>query len=433
MDRREFNRTFGVIGAGMLSGFGPQELGGSGLPDKRDAMDSMDGDFDVDRARRDTPGCASVAHFNNAGSSLPPQPVLDAVIGHLKLEAEIGGYEAADAAQGLRRRTYEAVARLLNCSEEEVALVENATRGWDMAFYSMSFRPGDRILTCSAEYASNYIAFLQVARRTGAVVEVIPDDSHGQVSVDALGRELERGGVALVGITHVPTNGGLVNPAEEIGALTRDAGVPFLLDACQSAGQLPLDVEEIGCDMLSVTGRKFLRGPRGTGFLYVRREMIPDLEPPLLDLHAATWTDLAHFEIHPTARRFENWESYVAGHIGLGVAVDYALGWGIDAIRARVSGLAEYLRASLAEIPGVAVQDLGRDRCGIVTFTHEGRTASELKETLRQEEINVSVTSRSSTRIDMEARGLQSMVRASVHYYNTEEEVDRVAGAIREA
>jgi selenocysteine lyase/cysteine desulfurase len=433
MDRREFNRTFGVIGAGMLSGFGPQELGGSGLPDKRDAMDSMDGDFDVDRARRDTPGCASVAHFNNAGSSLPPQPVLDAVIGHLKLEAEIGGYEAADAAQGLRRRTYEAVARLLNCSEEEVALVENATRGWDMAFYSMSFRPGDRILTCSAEYASNYIAFLQVARRTGAVVEVIPDDSHGQVSVDALGRELERGGVALVGITHVPTNGGLVNPAEEIGALTRDAGVPFLLDACQSAGQLPLDVEEIGCDMLSVTGRKFLRGPRGTGFLYVRREMIPDLEPPLLDLHAATWTDLDHFEIHPTARRFENWESYVAGHIGLGVAVDYALGWGIDAIRARVSGLAEYLRASLAEIPGVAVQDLGRDRCGIVTFTHEGRTASELKETLRQEEINVSVTSRSSTRIDMEARGLQSMVRASVHYYNTEEEVDRVAGAIREA
>ncbi len=417
----------------MLSGFGPQELGGSGLPDKRDAMDSMDGDFDVDRARRDTPGCASVAHFNNAGSSLPPQPVLDAVIGHLKLEAEIGGYEAADAAQGLRRRTYEAVARLLNCSEEEVALVENATRGWDMAFYSMSFRPGDRILTCSAEYASNYIAFLQVARRTGAVVEVIPDDSHGQVSVDALGRELERGGVALVGITHVPTNGGLVNPAEEIGALTRDAGVPFLLDACQSAGQLPLDVEEIGCDMLSVTGRKFLRGPRGTGFLYVRREMIPDLEPPLLDLHAATWTDLDHFEIHPTARRFENWESYVAGHIGLGVAVDYALGWGIDAIRARVSGLAEYLRASLAEIPGVAVQDLGRDRCGIVTFTHEGRTASELKETLRQEEINVSVTSRSSTRIDMEARGLQSMVRASVHYYNTEEEVDRVAGAIREA
>ncbi len=417
----------------MLSGFGPQELGGSGLPDKRDAMDSMDGDFDVDRARRDTPGCASVAHFNNAGSSLPPQPVLDAVIGHLKLEAEIGGYEAADAAQGLRRRTYEAVARLLNCSEEEVALVENATRGWDMAFYSMSFRPGDRILTCSAEYASNYIAFLQVARRTGAVVEVIPDDSHGQVSVDALGRELERGGVALVGITHVPTNGGLVNPAEEIGALTRDAGVPFLLDACQSAGQLPLDVEEIGCDMLSVTGRKFLRGPRGTGFLYVRREMIPDLEPPLLDLHAATWTDLDHFEIHPTARRFENWESYVAGHIGLGVAVDYALGWGIDAIRARVSGLAEYLRASLAEIPGVAVRDLGRDRCGIVTFTHEGRTASELKETLRQEEINVSVTSRSSTRIDMEARGLQSMVRASVHYYNTEEEVDRVAGAIREA
>jgi len=434
MDRREFNRTVGVFGAGMLSGIGSEDPGVSiddgprdggkpvarslgGLPPR--AIDP----FDVDRARRETPGCTEVAHFNNAGSSLPPQRVLDAVVSHLELEAKIGGYEAAEAAKALRANTYSAISTLLNCTAEEVALVENATRAWDMAFYAMSFKPGDRILTCAAEYASNYIAYLQVAKKTGAVVEVIPNDGHGQVSVDALRQMLGKGGVALVGITHVPTNGGLVNPAEEIGALTREAGVPYLLDACQSAGQWPLDVQRIGCDMLSVTGRKFLRGPRGTGFLYVRKEMIPRLEPPFLDLHAATWTSLDEYEIDPTARRFENWESYIAGQIGLGVAVDYALGWGIEAIRERVTGLADLLRDSLAQVPDVRVRDLGRDRCGIVTFTHERVSAAALKEQMARKRINVSITSLSSTRIDMESRNLDSMIRASVHYYNTEDEV----------
>jgi selenocysteine lyase/cysteine desulfurase len=185
--------------------------------------------------------------------------------------------------------------------------------------------------------------------------------------------------------------------------------------------------------MLSVTGRKFLRGPRGTGFLYVRDEMIPRLEPPLLDLHAATWTSLNEYEISPTARRFENWEAYIAGQIGLGVAVEYALGWGIEAIRTRVVGLAEYLRASLEELPGVEVRDLGRNRCGIVTFTHQDASASELRSLLAGKNINVSISSRSSTRIDMEARDLESLVRASVHYYNTEEEMDGLVEALKEA
>ena len=424
MDRRSFNKTVGVVGVGMFSGLGTKEFGMS-IPGAPGA------EFDVDRARRETPGCELVAHFNNAGSSLPPQAVLDAVVGHLQLEAEIGGYEAADAAQAKRERTYQAIAALLNCSTDEVALVENATRAWDMAFYSVPFKPGDRILTCAAEYASNYIAYLQVAKKTGAVIEVIPNDEHGQVSVDALREMLGKGSVGLVGITHVPTNGGLVNPAEEIGVLTRAAGVLYLLDACQSAGQWPLDVDRIGCDMLSVTGRKFLRGPRGTGFLYVRKDMIPRLEPPFLDLHAATWTSLDEYQIDPTARRFENWESYIAGQIGLGVAVDYALQWGIEAIRDRVTGLADYFRASLTEVPGIQVRDLGENRCGIVTFTHDGASAAELKGLLAKGKTNVSVTSLSSTRIDMEARDLDSMIRASVHYYNTEEEVDGLVEAIR--
>ena len=387
--------------------------------------------IDVERARRETPGCAEVVHLNNAGAALPPAAVTDAVVGHLRLEERIGGYEAAEAAASEVDNAYAAIARLIGCAPGEVAVVENATRGWDMAFYAYDLRPGDRVLTVRTEYASNVIALLQVARRTGAVVEVIETDAHGLPSLDHLARELERG-AALVAVTHVPTHSGLVNPAAEIGALARAAGVPYLLDACQSVGQMPVDVAAIGCDMLAATGRKFLRGPRGTGFLYVSERLVQRLEPPFLDLHAATWTAPDAYEIRPDARRFETWETNYAGKIGLGVAVDYALGWGLDAIEARVTALAEGLRDRLREVPGVSVRDEGTRRCGIVTFTVEGVPAAEVRRRLGAAGINTSVSPMEYARFDLAARGLPDLVRASVHYYNTEEELDRLAAVLRQ-
>jgi selenocysteine lyase/cysteine desulfurase len=396
---------------------------------ERDGRGADETPLDVARARRDTPGCGEALHFNSAGAALMPRPVLDAVVGHLELEARMGGYEAADLARDRIEATYDAVARLLGCARDEVALVENATRAWDMAFYAVPLGPGDRILTAEAEYASNFIAFLQVARRTGARVEVVPSDAAGQVSVEAL-RAMLDDRVKLIAITHVPTNGGLVNPAAAVGRVAREAGVLYLLDACQSVGQMPVDVGAIGCDLLSATGRKFLRGPRGTGFLYARREALPRLEPPFLDLHAASWVAADRFEIRPDARRFENWESNVAGTIGLGVAVEYALALGLDRIAARVRSLADRLRDGLARIAGVTVRDLGRERCGIVSFTVAGHPAAAVKAALAARRINVTASSRSSTRLDMEARRLDAVVRASVHYYNTEDEVDRLCRAV---
>jgi selenocysteine lyase/cysteine desulfurase len=379
--------------------------------------------LDLERARRETPGCATVLHFNNAGAALMPQPVLDALQRHLQLEATIGGYEAADREHATVEHVYDALARLLGGHRDEIAVIENATRAWDMAFYSLRFGAGDRILTATAEYASNYIAYLQVAARTGAVVEVIPDDEHGQVSVEALRRMLgDR--VKLIAITHVPTNGGLVNPAAAVGRVAREAGVPYLLDACQSVGQMPVDVTELGCDMLSATGRKYLRGPRATGFLWVRRAFLEQMEPPMLDLHAATWVARDRYELRPDARRFENWETYYAGKIALGVAVDYALAWGLPAIRERVYMLAGRLRERLAALPGVTLRDKGAERCGIVTFTAAECGAALIKQVLLSQAINVSVSSYAGTRLDMEARRLPAVVRASVHYYNSEEEIE---------
>ena len=373
-----------------------------------------------------------MAHLNNAGSALPPAQVTEAVIAHLRREAESGGYEAADAAHEQIEAVYHGIARLIGCQPDEIAVVENATRAWDMAFYAMPFQPGDRILTARAEYVSNMIAFLQVARRTGAVVEVVEDDEHGQFSVAGLRRRLDRGAgdVKLIAMTHVPTHGGLVNPAEEVGAVARAAGVPFLLDACQSAGQLPVNVGRIGCDMLSTTGRKFLRGPRGTGFLYVRRDILGRLEPPFLDLHAATWTAPGEYEIRGDARRFENWETNYAGKIGLGVAVEYALSWGLEAIEARVTALAARLREQLQAIDGVQVHDLGQRRCGIVTFTVDGVPSQEVQRQLAARGVNTSVSHTAESRHDLARRGLPDLVRASVHYYNTEAELDLLAAAL---
>jgi len=388
--------------------------------------------FDIERARRDTPGTANVAHLNNAGAALPPTQVTDAVIAHLHREAEIGGYEAAAEAHEQVEHTYAAIARLIGCQTSEIAIVENATRAWDMAFYGLSFAPGDRILTARAEYSSNVIAFLQVAARTGAVVEVVDNDESGQFSVNDLRQRIAdgTGPVKLVAVTHVPTQGGLVNPAEEIGVATREAGVTYLLDACQSVGQFPIDVDQVGCDLLTAPGRKYLRAPRGTGFLYVRNNMREQLEPPFLDLHAATWTAPDRYEIRPDARRFESWEVNYAAKIGLGVAVDYALSWGLEAINQRITTLADRLRELMSDVEGVTVHDQGRRRCGIVTFTVDGVSSQEVQQRLASTGVNVSVSLVEYARLDLPNRGLPDLARASVHYYNTEDELQRLIDAL---
>ncbi|MEA2512694.1 MAG: cysteine desulfurase / selenocysteine lyase, partial [Thermomicrobiales bacterium] len=304
----------------------------------------------------------------------------------------------------------------------------NATRGWDMAFYAIPFRPGDRILTSMAEYSSNVLAFLQVAER-GVSVEVVPNDDHGQLDVGALAEMLDER-VRVVAVSHMPTSGGLVQPAAAIGRLAREAGAIYILDACQTVGQMPIDVEEIGCDVLSATSRKFLRGPRGVGFLYVRRELIEELVPPLIDTHAARWVANDRYELRSDARRFENWESNVAGKLGMGVAIDYALELGLDAIWARIFDQAAQLRSRLCEIPGVRVHDLGEVKGGIVTFTVDGVAPKAIAQALKARSINVVTSSVASTRFDLEARGIDEMVRGSVHYLTTDEEIQQLMAVV---
>ena len=293
----------------------------------------------------------------------------------------------------------------------------------------MPLAAGDRILLSRAEYASNAIAALQRGRQHDARVEVVPADPSGELDLDALERMLDER-VRIVSLVHVPTNGGLVNQVAEATELVHRAGGLVLLDACQSVGQLAVDVRRLGVDALAGTGRKWLRGPRGTGFLYVRPELARDLEPPILDLHSATWTADDRYELAAGATRFELWESDVAAQLGLGVAVDYLLALGIDEVEAAVRARAELLRSLLRELDGVTVADLGRRPSGIVTFSVEGVPAAAAREALAKRRITVSMSDRSSTLLDMTDRGLDALVRASPHYFVSEEQLEEAAAAV---
>ena len=386
-------------------------------------------DFPIDRVRADTPAVRDVLHFNNAGSALPPTIVVDTVVDYLRREAEIGGYEAAAEAAETLAATYSSLAALVGGRADQIAVIENATRAWDMAVYGFPFKQGDRVITARSEYGSNLLAFLQLKKRFGIEIVLVEDDADGQIDLDALEVELERG-AAMMSLSHIATSGGLINPAAEVGRRCREHDVFFVLDACQSLGQVPLDVAELHCDVLSTTGRKYLRGPRGTGFLWVGDKAMEILEPPLIDQYAAVFISDDEYELLPDAKRFENWERYFAGQLGLGAAADYLLDLGVEATTARLWELGAEVRARLDVMPGVTVHDKGLNRGGIVTFTVENMTATEVKASLSADRINTSVSVASTSRYDLGNRGLDEVVRASVHYYNTLEEVSRFETAV---
>lgn len=385
--------------------------------------------IDVDAERRETPGCLDQVFLDSAGSSLPPRAVVEEAVGHLRREAEVGGYRAAAERAEDLRQVYAGLGRLLGCDPEGIALTDSATRSWNQVVTALPWRPGDRALVCGVEYASNAIALLQRARHDGVTVERVPSDPTGRVDLDALERLLDER-VRLVSLVHVPTSSGLVNPVREVVELAHRTGALVLLDACQSVGQLAVDVGELGVDALTGTGRKWLRGPRGTGFLYLHPRLLASLEPAAADLRGATWTSESTYDLAAGGARFELWEHDVAARLGLRVAVDHLLDLGVDEVERSVRGLARHLRAALATVPGVAVHEHGEDLCGIVSFTVAGRDPEQVRASLADAGVTVSVSHASSTLLDMEERGLAAVVRASPHYFVTEEQLDRAAAAV---
>lgn len=387
---------------------------------------------ELTRFRAETPGCAERIHLNNAGAALMPAPVLAAMVEHLELESHIGGYEAAEQRAAAIEDAYAAVAALLGCAPRNIAMVENATVAYQQALSAIPFERGDVILTSVNDYVSNQIMFLSLARRFGMEVVRAPEAAEGGIDPEAVSRLVRERQPRLVALTHVPTNSGLVQPVEAVGRICREHNVWYLVDACQSAGQLPLNVNAVGCDFLSATSRKFLRGPRGAGFLFASdRALTAGLEPLFLDLRSARWLEPDRYEAVPSAKRYENWEFAYALVLGTGAAVRYALTIGIERIAQRTSPLAELLREQLGAA-GFRVLDRGARRCGIVTIEIPGRDGAEIHRALMQRGVNTSVSSRQYAVIDFAQKGVEWALRASPHYYNTEDEIRNAVTAIRE-
>ncbi len=385
------------------------------------------------RWRRDTPGCEKRVHLNNAGASLMPASVLGAVVAHLQREAQIGGYEAADAAAEQVAATYVSVGGLIGAAPRNIAVVENATAAFALALSAFDFQRGDLILTTRNDYVSNQIMYLSLARRLGVEMVRAEDLPEGGVDPESVRALIARRRPRLVAVTHVPTNSGLVQPVEAVGEVCEAAGVPYLIDACQSVGQIPLDVRRLKCDFLSATARKFLRGPRGVGFLYVSDRMLAGGAHPLLvDMRGAEWTAADEYTLVDGARRFENWEFAYAQHLGLGEAARYAVAVGVDVGGRRAAELAAYARERLSALDGVRVLDRGRALCAIVTAEVAGCDARAVVARLRERGINANASLRAYALLDMEAKQAASAVRISPHYYNTTEEIDTAVDAIAE-
>jgi cysteine desulfurase / selenocysteine lyase len=385
--------------------------------------------LDIDLLRKSTPGCKNVLHFNNAGAALMPSCVLQNVKRYLDLESEIGSYEAAEKEKKALEKVYSSAAGLLSCQGEEIAVLENASRAWSLAFSSIPFQAGDKILTSLSEYSSNYLVMLHISKKTGAQIEIIPDDSQGQVCLKSLVEALDSK-VRVIAITHLPANNGLVNPAEAIGKMARERGILFFLDATQSIGQIPLDVNTLSCDVLCGTGRKYLRGPRGTALLYVRKEIISKLEPPFPDLHSVIWEDQENFSFRSDARCFESWESSHANKIGLDKAINYALDLGLEKIETRILDLSCKLRSQLKSMKGVSLLDYGERKSGIVTFFVQNKDSEEVKKYLQKKKINLSTYSKDFARLNMKNSKMNKILRASLHYYNTEEEIEKLCSTL---
>ncbi|WP_344659565.1 aminotransferase class V-fold PLP-dependent enzyme [Catenulispora subtropica] len=385
--------------------------------------------IDMTRALADTPGAADRVFLNSAGSSLPPTPVLDEVVGHLRREAAIGGYEAAGERADDLEAGYGVFAELLGCRPDQIAFTDSATRSWFAAFDAVPLTAGDRVLVGEVEYAGNAIPLLMRAEAVGATVEVVPSDADGTFSADALDAMLDER-VKLVSVVHVPTNGGVVADVRRISDAAHAAGALVLLDACQAVGQLAVDAGALDVDILTGTGRKWLRGPRGTGFLAVRDRAAAVLKPKAADLHGATWTGTETYELRTDARVYELWECDIASRLGLITAARYLLDLGQEAVEETVTARAAHLRAGLSEIPGVTLHDLGARKSGLVTFSVADRSAEEVKAGLAAQDVAVSVSARSSTYLDMSRRGLTQIVRASPHYFVTEKQLDKAVAEV---
>lgn len=387
--------------------------------------------MDVTKIRKETRGCTAKIFLNSAGSSLVTDTVFNQMIDSLTEEAQIGGYALANLNQQGVDEFYTETARLLNCTPENISFQNSATDAYAKAVSSIVFKAGDIILTTDDDYISNQISFLSLKKRFGISIVRAGNLANGDLDLVAFEQLVKLHRPKLVALTHIPTSSGLVQAAAEVGAICRKYNCWYLVDACQSVGQLVVDVQEIGCDFLAATGRKFLRGPRGTGFLFVSdRALEAGLAPLIIDMIGGDWTSVDGYTLQPTAKRFEFWESSVASRLAFKEAVKYANQIGMANIEKYNAGLMAEFRSQLKEVKGLKLQDWGSRVSNILTFTMDHHTTDEIAQHLRAHDVYFSIAYAGSAMIDFPKKNIGSAIRLSPHYFNTAEELEKVVAIL---
>lgn len=386
--------------------------------------------MNIELIRKETAGCSDKIFLNNAGSSLMPEIVVNTMIDYIKQEEEFGGYVIMNRDQELINQFYEETAKLLNCKSSNIAFATSSTDAYAKALSSIPFKEGDCIITTIDDYISNQIAFISLQKRFNIDVIRVKNLQDHEIDLEDLEILIKKHHPKLIAVTHIPTNSGLIQNVEGVGAVCKKYDILYLVDACQSVGQLKVDVQKIGCDFLTATGRKFMRGPRGTGFLYVSDKVLDQkLAPLFLDMRGAGWTEFDDYEIFQTARRFEHWEISYSSLRGLTEAVKYANTIGPENIEGYNRKLAEAFRTGLKN-KGYKILDEGKHLGSIVTFCDMNNDIEKIQKVLSQNRVYFSISNKSSALIDFTNKNVTVAIRLSPHYFNTHEEQEAVTNLL---
>lgn len=405
--------------------FGVQQVVG-----EADAPSEAAIDVAVERER--TLGTRSRHYFNAAGAGLISQNVIQCMIEHLRQEEQYGAYEAANLVAHDIEELYTSAAELLGCDADEISLHDTATTGLRVVFDALRLGEGDTVIASRSSYVSQALRLLTLEKLDGVTLRVIDNAPDGTVDLVALETALMQAPGAIISAVHVPTSSGLVEPVLSIGELARRHGATYILDATQSVGQIDIDVRSIGCDVLVATGRKFLRGPRGTAFNYVRRGFLETLEPWAPDVRGSIWSGQDQWTTPVSARSLETWEAATAGRLGLGVAIREAIQRGMPETERFIATGAARLRSALGAVDGVTVVDPPAATSGIVTFMVDGADARAVSRELRQRGIDTIAIPATHAQWDLGLRGFDAVVRASVHVYNDQADFDAIVAAMTE-
>ena len=374
-----------------------------------------------------------LVYFDNANTAQKPAAVIDAVDGYYRrFNANVSravhtlGTEATDAYEGARAT----LARLLNVRGDELVLCSGTTFAINLVAYSWALprlQPGDVIVVSRMEHHANIVPWQLVAQRTGAtirVAEILPD---GSLDLDALDKALD-GAVKLLAVTHVSNVLGTINPVREICKMARKRGITTVVDGSQAVPHMTVDIAAIGCDFYAFTGHKVC-GPTGTGALWARRELLQAMPPFLGGGEMIKEVSFEGTTFNDAPNKFEAGTPNIAGFVGLGAAVDYLAGIGLDAIRSREAELLAHFNEELGKVDGLRIIGTAADKAAVVSFLIDGAHAHDLATLLDLEGVAVRSGQHCAHPL-LQYYGVAATCRASLAFYNTHEEIEAFIGAL---